>query len=866
MGNRWQLIDRPVEFSAVRSALTGRECGGVLLVGAAGVGKTTLARTVTESLRSAVHWVACTESSRSIPLGVFAPLVRPSASRDPLALIASARESLIADEDSLVGVDDAQLLDELSATLLHQIALDRAGRILATIRAGEPIPDAVTSLWKDGHLQRVELEPLAKGQSIALVESVLGGTLEGLSADVMWESSGGNPLFLRHLVEGAVDAGTLVEVHGVWQLRGSTVVPSGLAALLENRLNQAGKDVVDALKLLALCEPLDIDALCELAGEDAVDAAEVRGLIRIVHDGAQINARFSHPLFGDVMRRRVGTASARKLRGRIVKALRDRELDTAASRIRIAQLYVGSDQAVDTDLLIAAAKDAIFLSNLPLGERLARAVFERGGGLPAAELLSRALMWQGRPVQAEEILARFDPENLDEWQLVQWGIIRVSILFWSMDDVGRAHQVLALLRDRVQHPSLKLVVEATGSLMAVLENKIAEGLPAAEHVLVNPRAPKQAIDSAAFSAGLAMSVAGRGGDFEPIAARCRAEQKATDGMIRVMVRYCDVLALTYIGELDLADRRAAEYAEFSSAGQRLGWAIAKIMAGLVAVYRGKFPDVVSSIEQALAAQAAEGPLPWQLPARVLLVKAYAALGRTDEAERVLADAEERTGRCVALHRPQLVIAKSWLAAAKGFERRALELARAAADAAHQSGQYAVEAEALHHAARFGDRTVAERLAALAEHVNGRLVSLQARHAAAVAAADGRALDAVSAEFEDAGLLLSAADSAAQAAPLHDRAGQRRRSMESGERALRLAAQCGGAVTPAIKSAARPLPVTAREREIAALVAAGLSNREIAEQLTVSVRTVEGHVYHACFKLDVADRDELAKVMRREISK
>ena len=70
-------------------------------------------------------------------------------------------------------------------------------------------------------------------------------------------------------------------------------------------------------------------------------------------------------------------------------------------------------------------------------------------------------MWQGHPVQAEEILARFDPENLDEWQLVQWGITRVSILFWSMGDVGRAHQVLALLRERVQHPSLKLVVEAT---------------------------------------------------------------------------------------------------------------------------------------------------------------------------------------------------------------------------------------------------------------------------------------------------------------------------------------------------------------------------------------------------------------------
>ena len=147
-----------------------------------------------------------------------------------------------------------------------------------------------------------------------------------------------------------------------------------------------------------------------------------------------------------------------------------------------------------------------------------------------------------------------------------------------------------------------------------------------------------------------------------------------------------------------------------------------------------------------------------------------------------------------------------------------------------------------------------------------MVTLQARHAAAVAAADGEALDAVSAEFEDAGLLLSAADSAAQAAPLHDRAGQRRKSMESAARALRLATQCGGAATPAIKSAARPLPVTSREREIATLIAAGLSNREIAEQLTLSIRTVEGHVYRTCFKLDVADRDELAKLMRGESSK
>jgi DNA-binding CsgD family transcriptional regulator len=53
----------------------------------------------------------------------------------------------------------------------------------------------------------------------------------------------------------------------------------------------------------------------------------------------------------------------------------------------------------------------------------------------------------------------------------------------------------------------------------------------------------------------------------------------------------------------------------------------------------------------------------------------------------------------------------------------------------------------------------------------------------------------------------------------------------------------------------------REREIANLVAAGLSNRDIADRLTVSVRTVEGHLYRACIKLDISDREELAALIR-----
>jgi DNA-binding NarL/FixJ family response regulator len=209
-----------------------------------------------------------------------------------------------------------------------------------------------------------------------------------------------------------------------------------------------------------------------------------------------------------------------------------------------------------------------------------------------------------------------------------------------------------------------------------------------------------------------------------------------------------------------------------------------------------------------------------------------------------------------------MIAKAWLVAGRGGDRTGIDLARAAADTAHRAGQYAAEAEALHHAARFGDRTAAARLGALAKRVDGMVAGLYARHAVAVADSDPRALAAVSTDFEAAGLLLSAADAAAQAVVLYERSGCNKHSTDAAAQALRLAGVCGGATTPAIQAAARPLPISSREREIAALIAEGLSNREIADKLTVSVRTVEGHIYHACVKLDVSDREELAAIVAR----
>ena len=61
-----------------------------------------------------------------------------------------------------------------------------------------------------------------------------------------------------------------------------------------------------------------------------------------------------------------------------------------------------------------------------------------------------------------------------------------------------------------------------------------------------------------------------------------------------------------------------------------------------------------------------------------------------------------------------------------------------------------------------------------------------------------------------------------------------------------------------KSDLQPILTTGRGQVQDAMVG---GPKEIADRLYVSVRTVEGHVYRACAKLDVADRVELAELIR-----
>ena len=137
-----------------------RERVGAVLIGPAGVGKTSLARSAFERLGpqyGRAGWVTGTASAGAVPFAAFSHLIDVPATGKTAAVLRAARESL--GDGLLLAVDDAHLLDKLSATLVYQLAVSGAARLIVTVASGTPAPDEITALWRDDLLTRIDIEP-----------------------------------------------------------------------------------------------------------------------------------------------------------------------------------------------------------------------------------------------------------------------------------------------------------------------------------------------------------------------------------------------------------------------------------------------------------------------------------------------------------------------------------------------------------------------------------------------------------------------------------------------------------------------------------------------------------------------------------
>src|SRR5277367_3007092 len=867
-GLAWPLVGRDDEVrQALASLDDASEFQGVLLVGDSGIGKSTLARALADTVRSrglTVRFVLGTQTGCAVPLGAFYRSVTVDAPREPAAMLAAAHRDLEQHENLVVAVDDAQWLDPLSSTLVYQLAASGSARVIVTIRSGDNVSDAVTALWKERLLLSLRIKALTWQQTGELARAVLGDAVETRLINELHGRTAGNPLMLRGLLSAGRESGALVRTEDGWRLRGALRADRQLYDLLEFRLRSLAAEELEAVEVLAAGEVLDWEILRGLCDADAVARLERRGVIQFVADGSNTVARLGHPIFGEAAMQRAGVVRSRQLNGMLAQQLRKQmqtqerrsRLPDVRTRIQLAQFMIRSDLTPDLDVIIDAAGSAMTMSNIALAEELARFAFDRGGGLLAAVVLAEAMGWQGRGDEVEAVLGDVDPDGADELLTARWGCVRAMNLFFNCRQVEQARQVLANVTDRINSEAIVSYVAAVEVLFTCFSGDIPTTIETGMALCASDL--PLATVWAAVPTCWALALAGRFGDVHRVAeAGLRAAALAQPGGLP-RIGLAEVMALTAVGDYPAAERVWERYAPMATVGPEAD-AFVHAMRGLVHLARGALSAACVAFHDSMSAMSGGFTSVWSMPVAAWWAQAEGARGDGEAAAAALRSAEDAYGLHLAVFLPELELARGWERAAVGQTAAARMHAVRAAQIAQQYGMSAIEMSALHTAVRFGDHTHTSRVEELAATLNTPLAEAIATHAGGLADRDGDLLDSAAARFADLGAVALAADAASQAARVHARTGHRGKEVESSTRAYGLAGQCE-LRTPAVEAAARPLPISGREREIAMLVVAGWSNRQIADLLLVSVRTAEGHLYRIFTKLGINSRDQLIHLL------
>jgi len=818
-----------------------------VLAGDAGVGKSRLAREALSQVsgRHVVRWVTATTSARALPLGVFAEWIG-DATLEPLLLVREIIDALTASPQGkpvVVGVDDGHLLDELSAFLVLQLAQRRLANVVVTVRNRETAPDAVTALWKDSYLERLELQPLSRPESDSLLTQTLGGPIDLGAAQQLWNLTRGNVLFLRHLVDQELAANRLHQNSGMWSWSGEPRAFTTLGELIDAQMGALSDPIREVLDLVAVGEPIRCDVLAAMVSEGAVDDAEARGLITI-DNHPKPSARLAHPLYGDVRRARGGALRLRRLRGRLVSALADSAVLDRRDLIYRALLTLDSDLPPDATLFIQAAGAAMQLLDPVLAERLAGAAKRAGGGFEAISIQQFALHLVGRVTEAEHIMldaadAEFTPD-----EQIKMAVFRAGNLFWGLGAADRAVSVIEAAQARPASAS----GGALQAFRALIE--AANGQTSAAIGIANAVAASSDSDLAAmvsyYTLILALGYAGRADDVADVAThgyQLAARSLEASPLVFGFTEY-HVQALILAGYQSEAEALTQGWARQTAEIPVAYGAYGAMLIGRTELSAGRVGSARDWLEKAMHGYTRHANTKYgTVTCRTDLVIALAASGNDVHAARELRTLEAERNP-FGFMESRCTLAAAWVSAAQGAVTEAVAQCWRAAAVAQSRGHFGQEVNALYTATRFGDPTTADRLAELCAIVHGPRVTAASAYATALAAGDAAGLAAAAEQFERMGDMLAAADAAAHAARCHRRQGRRGAALTADEHVHRLAQRCDGADTPALRELTESAPLTARQREIFTLAAQGLSNRQIAERLQVSIRTVEGHRYRA----------------------
>ena len=872
---RWPFVGRREELDLIAEAMTNGP--GIVLAGAPGIGKTRLAYEAVQAAdpaRFMVRRVAATSATAPIPFGALAPLlpVDLPAAPDRPNLLRFAADAMLAGAEGrrlLLSIDDAHLLDETSAALVYQLAQSDRAFVLACVRSGERAPASITALWKEDLTPRLEVQALSEQETRDVLVAALGGEVTGATSRRLWQAARGNMLLLRELVDAGKEGGALTEAGGVWRWDGPWVVAPRLSELITERVGRLDRAQQYVLELTAYGEPIGADLLAGLTDAQTLVDLEAKALLWTEQSGNRTEVRLAHPLYGEVLRARCPYLRARTICRTLADAVQRAGARRKDDMLRIAAWRMDAAAPVETDVLVAAARRAFAVLDLPLAERLARKALDEGGGTAAGEVLWRALFLDQRSYEAEKVMARLADLPMPDAQRGEIAFGMAYILFWGQDRVEDAFAALgharAEIADPFWHDEIELLENVFWTLLGETR-RAAEGLAG---LLARPRLRPRTHAQALVLDGMLLCHTGR--VSEAIDVLDRAAEPISHWVHEVPwvaeTRWAfRTYALIFDGRLLEAEAEAAGfYAHAVETGWELPMRLSCALRAHVARLRGR---VRTAARWARESKRQYGRQPLSYFHNFVigeLAHDEALIGAAAAAAASLAEADLSPLRGEALFQPWVELARPAVAAAGGDRAKAIELAGAAADFAR--GQQAVpfEAFALHDVIRLSTArtaavvTAADRLAALAAACESGLVGALASHADAAVRGDAEYLERAAFSLAGMGADLMAAEAFARAATVHQHEGRTASARRLRTQVALLLDRCEGATTPVVADLKAP-QLTARERDIARLAVEGLSNQQIAERLVISKRTVDNHLHQIYGKLGIGGRADLAALL------
>jgi DNA-binding CsgD family transcriptional regulator len=791
----------------------------------------------------------------------------------------------------LLLVDDVHWADEPTLHFIRYLAQRIVELPVAIVAARRPIAGG------SGHLDAVassiaELAPLSPDAGAGLVRRRAPAAGEELASACM-EVTGGNPFLLEELLAEIVSGRDVTM--SAEAVRG--LVPEAVRRMVVLRLAGLGPDCHSLARALAiLSDRGDLGAAARVAGlDDGSAAAAVERLTdaRVLDPGRP--GRFRHALIRAAIERELPASTRSELHRRAAAILR-----AAGAPVEVVAGHVGTaspqgdPEAVET-LRAAAERAAAAKAHEEAVAMLERALEEP----PSAEIVPVVLTELGRaqaPLDAdaarrslEEAIALRPPAETSVGALLE--LAHMHYAHGRLGDASEAiEQGLELVEGRVELRELELRLEAAYYSVATLVPDRSEAAQARGRRLAANLVQSESLTpgerSAMVAIGLSGTIAG-----EPAEANVQLVKRAIEGgrlieeataddpvvyMATGVLFYSDELALEieFASEAIADAQRRGSVLAFATASYARGWpyllsgslaeATADFEAALDArrygweqyvapAYAGLARCLVEAGEPELALERLDelGP-DWQrnpVWSQAWGARGHAllALGRRDEALAAI----ETWGSSMPIPNPAVVgewrSSKAIVLAQMGRREEGTELARQEIELTRAFGT---------------PRSTGVALRGLGLALGGEDgVEQLKRSVAALEQAEAqlelcRSMVELGAAIRRAGRPTEAREALRKALDLADR----RRLPALAERAREELRAAGGRPRRAALSGVDSL--TPGELRVVEMAAAGMTNREIAQDLFVTVKAVQWHLGNAYRKLDVSGRGELAGALER----